>query len=227
MFVRRFASEQELARQVVMWLQAQHWDIYQEVSTGLWGGRADIVAVQGKLSWVVETKMSLGLNVMAQAFEWIGSANFVSVAVPLARESRARTLAKRLLRERGIGVIECDAVSGVHHVSPRLIRRIVRPIREILCDAHKTMAEAGSSSGGYATPFALTCRVVQEFVVEHPGCTMRELVDAIEHHYGCDATARACLRKWLGTKKIPDVEQRDENGRWRLFPIASEEESRA
>lgn len=217
-----FRSEREVARVVVEWLQAQEWDVYQEVSTGAWTGRADIVAMQGVLSWIIEAKRTLSLDLMAQAFDWTGRANFVSVAVPLTQNSRGRTFAKHVLRERGIGVIECDPAIGVWHDPPRLTRRIIRPIRELLCDEHKMMAEAGSAGGGYATPFAITCRGVGQFVATNPGCTIRELVAGIDHHYLSDSTARSCLNRWIGTHKIPDVERRREGRDYRLFPSASE-----
>lgn len=214
----RFASEQELARAVVGWLTEQHWDVYQEVSTGYMGIRADIVAVQDGISWIIETKRTLSLDLIAQAVGWIGSAHFVSVAIPrVCRESRGHTYARRLLRREGIGVIEAED-GWIHHDAPRKFRRIKRPISDILCDAHKTMAEAGSSRGGYHTPFAGTCRAVRDFVHRYPGCTMREMVTGIEHHYNCDSTARSCLRNWIGTEKIPGIEQRWEQGKWILFP---------
>lgn len=131
-------------------------------------------------------------------------------------------MALRLLRNRGIGVVEVDEVCGCHSVvAPRLVRRIARPIADLLCDAHKTMAEAGSARGGYHTAFAATCRAANDFVHLHPGCTMRELVDGIGHHYMCDATARSCLRQWAGTKKIPGVELRREGRKLYLFPAGS------
>lgn len=214
-----FASEQELAQHVVAWLQAQHWDVYQEVSTGYSCARADIVAVQNGLSWIIETKTSLSLDLLAQAVRWVGRANFISVAVPRGyRCSPGREFAVGLLRREGIGMLEIESDGGILFHSPRKFRRTARSIGDILCDAQKTMAEAGSSRGGYATPFAVTCREARRFIVEHPGCTMCELVDGIEHHYGLDATARACLNNWLGTKKIPNVERRHEDGVWRLFP---------
>ncbi len=221
----RFASEQELARHVVGWLQGQQWDVYQEVATGLYGGpRADIVAVQDGLSWVIETKTSLSLGVIAQAVAWVGRANFISVAVPLShRRSQGREYAYRLLRREGIGLLAVETDGWIQHDAPRKFRRTAHPISDVLCDAQKTMAQAGAARGGYYTPFAGTCRAAREFVAEHSGCTMRELVDGIKHHYGCDATARACLRKWLGTKKIPGVEQRHESGMWRLFTVGKEE----
>ncbi len=215
----RFASEQELARSIVAWLHNQHWEVYQEVSTGYSAARADIVAVQGKLSWIIETKTTLSLSLLAQAADWIGHANFVSVAVPgRRRRGSGYEFALRLLRERGIGLIEVDATGYVSQVAPRKVRRINgRAIAEILCEGHKTMAEAGSARGGYYTPFAATCRTAHDFVQGHPGCTMRELVDGIEHHYGCDATARSCLGNWSSTNKIPGLERRHEGGKWRLY----------
>ena len=219
-----FASEQELARVVVGWLQDQYWDVYQEVSTGYSRPRADIVAVQDGLSWIVETKMSLSLDLLAQAIRWVGRANFISVAVPRGyRCSPGREFAVGLLRKEGIGMLEVESDGGILHNAPRKFRRTARPISDILCDAHKTMAEAGSARGGYHTPFAATCRATGEFVSKHPGCTIRELVDGIEHHYGCDATARSCLRNWIGTDKIPGVEQRHEGGKWRMFPDGKED----
>lgn len=221
--MNRISSEQELARQVVAWLQAQHWEVYQEVSTGLLGARADIVALQGKVSWIIETKMSLSLGLLAQVSDWLGWANFVSVAVPSSQNrSRGRAYAVRLLRRQGIGIIEVSD-GRLDHDAPRKFRRIARPIAELLCDAHKTMAKAGSARGGYATPFALTCRAVRQFVANHPGCTMGELIEDIDHHYLCDATARSCLNRWIGTSKIPDVERRHVDSRWRLYWVGKKE----
>lgn len=219
----RFDSEQDLAGLVVAWLTEQHWDVYQEVSTGYSESRADIVAVQGPLSWIMEVKTCLSLDLMAQATDWLGRANFVSIAVPLAKNSRSRAFAGQILRDRGIGLIECDATAGVHQAkAPKLCRKVVRPIGEYLHEAQKTMAPAGSARGGYHTPFAATCLAVTRFVTSNPGCTMRELVDGIEHHYGCDGTARSCLNHWLGTAKIVGVERRHEDGQWRLFPVKVE-----
>jgi len=217
--MERFTSERALAEVAIGWLEGQHWDVYQEVATGPYSGRADIVAVQGALTWIVEVKTSLSLDVMAQAVEWYGWASFVSVAVPMARQSRSRTFAERVLHDHGIGVIECDVVGLVRSLTPRLCRRTPRPIRQYLDAAQKTMAPAGSAGGGYHTPFAATCRGVNDYVHLHPGCTMREVVEALEHHYLCDATARSCLRQWIGTKKIPGVEERRDGRKIRLFPV--------
>lgn len=42
------ASEIELARPIVPWLQEMHWDVYQEVQCMMYGQVADIVAIQGR-----------------------------------------------------------------------------------------------------------------------------------------------------------------------------------
>jgi hypothetical protein len=219
---RRFASEQDLARVIVAWLKIQHWEVYQEVATGYAEARADIVAVQASVSWIIETKRTLSLGVIAQAVDWLGSANFVSVAVPrVDRLNRGRAFAQKLLHDKGIGLIEADPDHyEIYSREPRKWRRLRRrPITDYLWDEQKTMVEAGSCRGGYATPFSRTCRAVAAFVALHPGCTMRELVDGVDHHYSNDASARSCLRHWLGEDKIPGIERRADGRTWHLFPV--------
>jgi hypothetical protein len=38
-----------------------------------------------------------------------------------------------------------------------------------------------------------------------PGCTIKEAIDSINHHYASDATAKACLSKFIGTDVIRDI----------------------
>jgi len=218
------ASEQELARSVVDWLRDQHWTVYQEVTTGVLGARADIVATQDGLSWIIETKTSVSLSLLAQASNWIGCANFVSVAIPSRRRrGPSYEFARRILRERGIGLFEIRELGYVSDVAPRKFRRLIsRSITDFLCEEQKTIGEAGSARGGYVTRFALTCRAVRAFVADNAGCTMRELIDGIEHHYASDSVARSCLRMWIGTDKISGVEQREDGRTWRIFPEREE-----
>jgi hypothetical protein len=61
-------NEAEIGEAVVAWLEAQHWDVYQEVK--IYSGIADIIAVKGNLLWAIELKKSLTLKVMEQARGW-------------------------------------------------------------------------------------------------------------------------------------------------------------
>jgi hypothetical protein len=208
-------KEIDLAAAVVRHLQDLHWDVHQEVG-GPYGARADIVAVQGPLLYVVETKTTLGLAVIGQAYHWLARAHYVSVAVPWGRRvSPDRQCAERILGEWGIGLLivslsELYDGSRVHEeVAPRLWRRIPRDgtdrLREFLNDGTRTYAQAGNAEGKFWSPFKETVRQVQQAVHHRPGITTRELIDSIRHHYSTDRTARSVLLRWLWLGKIPGV----------------------
>jgi len=75
-----FKSEAELAARVVNWLREDGWKVYQEVDGP--GGIADIVAVKGTTTAVVECKLALNLTVLEQAARWIPYSYFSCIAVP-------------------------------------------------------------------------------------------------------------------------------------------------
>ena len=188
-------TEAELAAKVVAWLEGG-WDVYEEVA--LWGGIADLVAVQAKprRGWLIECKVTLGLAVLSQCRGWQrrGLANYVSCAVPAPRRgSNARHLAMEIAEHFGIGVL----VVGRHGVkelsAPRLQRRVVRSVCDFVRPEHKTHAKAGSAKGGYWTAFKQTCSRAVRFVTAHPGCTVGELVKGIDHHYANASSARGAL----------------------------------
>lgn len=70
-------SETDLAEKVVEWLQAQQWEVFQEVQLDSFGRIADIVAVSGPLLWVIECKTSQSFAVFEQAFQWKMYANYI------------------------------------------------------------------------------------------------------------------------------------------------------
>lgn len=197
-------TEAELAAKVVAWLEGG-FDVYQEVE-GV-AGVADIVAVEivrPKRCWIIETKRTLSLEVLGQAERWkrFEAAHMVSVAVPSARRhSKGRHFAEIAAGRFGIGVL----VVGTHevkerHRKPELTRRL-HPnydIRKWLREEHKHYAKAGSAGGGHYTVFKGTCEAARGFVERNPGCTMRELVAGIDHHYasakGAVSTLAARIR---------------------------------
>jgi len=208
-------TEAELAKPLIPWLEAQHWTVYQEVQCSMYGAVADIVALQGNLSWVIEVKRSLTFALIEQATQWHGRARFVSVAVPSPKtRAKGRRIAENLLEQMGIGLIligdenwrEPNQVIG-----PALRRRLYEglAIAKFCTEQHKTWAEAGTAGSDHWTPFQQTARDVCRYVGEHPGCSLKELVDGIDHHYNRDATARSCLARWLreGVIKGVRVEQ--------------------
>ena len=98
---REKLSEVDLAARVVTWLEADAWDVYQEVDG------ADIVAVRGPVLWVVECKVILGFPVLDQAMRRRAEAHCVWVATPPRRTTRS--VVKSFCSYAGIGWIEVPA----------------------------------------------------------------------------------------------------------------------
>lgn len=213
-------KETDLAAAIVRYLTDLDWDVHQEVGEA-YGPRADIVALRGSLIYVIESKVTLGLSVIAQARHWLDRAHYVSVAVPMRRSANTRDeryVAERILKEWGIGCLEAsvstyewETTRVEEVVAPRLHRRIAMDratrLKEHLNDGTRTFAAAGNAEGKFWSPFKQTVAEIHR-ALRDAGCdlTTRELVDRIKHHYHCDATARNVLPRWLDQGKIPGVE---------------------
>ena len=197
-------KETDLAPVLVAWLEAQHWEVYQEVQFRRGGAVADIVAVRGSLVWIIELKTSLTLKVMEQAAAW--PVQFRSAAINWGKADRrmAYRVAKEFFK---IGVLELNPVysdlsGGVHEVVVAPIMREnhtqAKSLIPKLTDLHKTFAPAGSRSGRNLTPYKQTMIAVKEFIEDHPGCTAREIYDELgKLHYANGASTRANLVRSL------------------------------
>ena len=213
-----FQSEEQLAAAVVAWLQDLKWTVYQEVQVARGDPIADIVAVQGRLVWIVECKTTLSLGLMAQAANWRIYGHYVSVAVPPVPRNRGRVFAENILRDHGIGLIEAyDECS--ERIPPRLNRKPwVKRFRESLNDRHLTYAPAGNAEGRRWTPFQETCDQIRCEVRNTPGITLKELMGRITHHYSTSATARSCIAKWAQAGVIRGVRCERDGRIIRLYP---------
>ncbi len=203
------ASEVELARPVVAWLDDLGWE--------------DIVARRGPVLWVVEVKRTLGLTLLGQAHAWKRRAHRVSVAVPVGRNTTARRFALHAAESEGIGIIEawkCGDVKVSERTRPQLRRRV---LGFKLIEAQKTWAEAGNASGKRWSPFQETCKLVREVVEGSPGLTIREVVESVDHHYASTASARGSLLQWAREGALEGVVAMcgtKETGHYRLYPAA-------
>jgi len=193
-------KETDLAEKVVKWLVDQGWDVYQEVTTGYGGKRADIVGLQGGLSWIIECKTSLSLSLLEQGWRWIHTANYVSIAIPTVRKRMpGRVVAERIAAHFGIGIIHVGRnVADIKQGPPPVLhRRTHFDISNSCVPEQKTWGAAGNAKAEYWTPFRSTVRGLTRYVTDHPGCTVKEAIEGIQHHYRHDTTARACILKWL------------------------------
>lgn len=218
-------SESELAEALVAYLEQQGWDCYHEVE-GAYGGRADLVAVGDREVWVFETKLTMSLALLEQAWRWIrfAMAHRVVVVTPhLQPGTPGHQLVHWICAKDGIGwfCIERGSVMPVHErVKPELHRHLCdQHLGTMVRPEHKTHARAGSTGGGFWTDFRGTCEEIVRVVRERPGISIGECIGAIRHHYSTTATARGSILKAAKKKVIPGVRlETDARGRFVLFP---------
>lgn len=210
--------ETDLAKHIVDWLTADGWEVYQEVQPGLLAHVADIVAVRRGMLWVIECKLTLSLEVIGQAEHWRQMANWSSVAVPRAKRSGGRDAARRVCRLLGVGMLSVDRSGSVTIDTPPTMNRApIELLRRALDEGHKTAAPAGTNGGGRYTPFRRTCEHLARYVAKHPGCSLKDAVDATRHHYASDSTARSCLAKWIELGRVAGVRMEREGRKIRLY----------
>ena len=218
-------SESDLAEKVCSFLAGDGWDIYQEVQFGRAGRRADIMARRGDCIWAVEVKKSMTFDVIAQARDWQFWTHGALIAVPEIETKsggRGRALARRVCEDMGIGIIEVGYLSARMTLAPRLnrdnkdmIRRFILPLLHE--DLKGWGAKAGNNDSDFWSPFKATCREALKYVAEHEGVSMKELMEAIEHHYTNDACARSSFSKWVMMGKVKGLRIEYDGKRNRVY----------
>lgn len=225
-------AETDLAAAVVDLLSHDH-DVYQEVKIA--GGTVDIVAKRGPILWAVEVKKSTSLAVLGQALRNHGWFHYSSIAVPdKRRRGRGEDAAFQFMKQNGIGKIEiqerrrwnkesAEALGWEYRLEASEVERASFNRRAFtkwvqLYEQQKIFAPAGTNGGGAFTPFKGTRVLLLEFVTAHPGCTIKEAMSAIDHHYHKLSTAMSCVREYIKTGVIDEI--RNEDGR--LYTIGGE-----
>ncbi len=202
-------TEQELAAAVVAHFAPL--PIYQEVAAA--HGVADIVIDMGGRGWIIETKLTLGLDVIGQAIRWKEQgAVAVSVAVPVPKATN-RTIwpAQKILKRWGIGLIYVDRCLdsyAVREVFPAVLSRQKRfrlrnrwEILQHCREEHKTFCPAGSKAGRWST-FKDTIIRVRQYLRQSGPRSMAQIVADVRTHYASTAVARRCLAQWLPDPKV-------------------------
>ncbi len=208
-------NEEALGVELVKYLTDLGWEVYQEVSLGYGGNRADIVAVQNNLVWIIEFKTSLSLKLLEQCYNWKRYAHYVSAAIPTRRKLNELTFVNRLCKDYGIGIMTIGdpdkyTMSSRSNINELVISKLNRKactkrITDILSDEHKIWAKAGNSTSKFYTPFQGTSRRVQDEVKARPGIMLKELIESITHHYASDTTAKACISKYIQDGVIANI----------------------
>lgn len=216
-------KETEIANYILAWLNKKcpTWTIFQEVSPlSIYENHvADIVCVKDieqvngkkeRLVWIIETKTSLSLKVIRQAYEW--DVDYRSVAVPKVKSKTAREDRRwwysRLYHELKIGSIHVSEYGDVYQYK-------LPPYHSVKRDdtySHKYQilktidsgllkfgeSKAGSGDGGYATVYKYSMVKIQDFLEENPGSTSREIVEELGSlHYSSKDSARSAITQSL------------------------------
>lgn len=101
-----FSTEAELASVVRTFQEAKGWDVFAEVQAAQGDKRADLVCRDGRRIMVIETKLSLSIEVVSQAVRWLDRAHYVVIAVPKPKNTETQRLAfiTDYLSQKGIGL---------------------------------------------------------------------------------------------------------------------------
>lgn len=222
---KKFESEAELASVVRRRMECIGWTAYAEVQVEQGDKRADLVFEAGRRVMIVETKLSLSIEVVSQAVRWLGKAHYVVIAVPApkGRSSERIAFVVDYLRSKGIGLWwlepgeECQLGSGdiydasrLDVVVPERLHRWAdwkaQKLRRVLVDEMRE-AQAGRQTGGVAsTPFKRTCLALRKFVERYPGTPFISAMGHIQHHYSSVRSARSNIEIIL---KAAELEIRD------------------
>lgn len=205
-------KESVIADKAIEYLEKQGWEIFKEV--GGPGGRCDIVAKRNELLWAIECKVNFGLNVIEQALNWkkYKKANYISVAV----SSMPSKLGKEICFDRGIGIFHYQKWSdSVKEIEPADFISDIKPFK--LFDEQKEWGEAGTKEGGYFTPFKKTCCNLVGIVKETNGIELNKAFKELEHHYRSLSSAKQCLKGFINTNIISELEIRTIDKKEYLF----------
>lgn len=214
--MKKRPAETELGVVAAKWLERQGFEVFQEVA--FYGRVADLVGRAGRVLCVVELKVSMCLDLLAQGERWTDVAHYTWIAYQApTRITSGMAIAQRFCRSVGVGMLELDLDGhGWRRDAPRERLRATfnrtgertgeaERLRKSLHEAQKTIAPAGTNGGGHWTPFKATCAEVLRVVKEKPGIAMKDLIETIQHHYASPSSARATLASRIEAGIVPGV----------------------
>jgi len=193
-------TEVELAQHFVNYLS--DYDLYFEVD---YHGCVDIVAIHNRISIAVEVKTAFSFKVLEQALNNQRWFNYSYAAVPTFNDWG---LQRRLCQDYGIGLLLYSQHYGVEErIAPRLQRRSNKQLLLRLHDWNKrSLPGAPSGVGQKISAFQVTRQNLYNYVKHHPGCTIKQAMSGIAHHYSTDKIAATNIYSWLYQGVIKEVE---------------------
>jgi len=200
-------KEKELAQKFVEYLSC--YDLYFEVE---YFNCVDIVAVNDNLSIAYEVKTSFSFKVFEQALRNKQHFNYSYIAVPASKDT---WIQEKLCKDYGIGLL-------MYFERKKEIREIVHPklnryarASHLLTRLHdynkRSMPGTRSGDSEKITAFTVTVEKAVFYVGRHPGCTIKQMISEIDHHYDSDKSACSNIYTWIRKGVIKEL--RLENGK--------------
>ncbi len=246
-------SEAEMAARLVAWLEHSGYDVYQEVEylAGIADVVAvknkQILVVECKLQFsfhVVEQASNWKtyadfVAVGLPSYYW-GDSSYRSrrnASYPPGWSYGFRSCFRDNIGVMLIGKEQAmaDAVYMPHGLPPRTHVVDAAPMvalpssaRErflgILRPEHKTYAKAGSPTGRRWSPFKETCENLRKYVVEHPGCSIKDAAMVVKHHYKKSSTFVRCMPVLIQKGAVPGVKATSDHhlSAFKLYPAPEE-----
>ena len=206
--------ETELAQPVIELFEG--WEAWHEVSTG--SVAADLVFTLGPRVAVVELKTLLSFALLEQCLWWKHWAHWVWAAAPPRK--RSRNMAQIVFERFGVGVIEVGESARVVRQAEMNRRADVSYIRKALDPEGREHCLAGTGAGQRWTPWVRTCNRLQRHVAKHEGCTLRDALDTIEHHYASAPSARSSMSALLRRGVVKGLRVEKDGRALRLYSEA-------
>lgn len=202
-------TEKDLAQHFVKYLSC--YDLYFEVD---YFRSVDIVALEGGVSSAYEVKTTFNFKVLEQAVINSKYFNFSYICVPCFNDW---SFQKRLCNDYGIGLLvfddhaRCDTNEIIELVRPQLNRHTTNLLLKNRLHQINKLSKPGTKSGDSEkiTAFSITAEQVARFVGRNPGCTMKDMVNQISHHYDNDRLACVNLSNWIRSGVIKGIEVKD------------------
>lgn len=215
-----FRNEAEVGAVVKSYLLDMHQEVYCEVETDI--GRIDIVAVSptGMIT-SVELKACLSMDVLGQAIYRSRFVHRSVAAFPMPKDSRHYKLSvlRAIHLSTGIGIWLVDKSGVKEEHAPRIQRNprhIEKWVRGCLREEQKHQ-DAGVNRG-YWSPFQQTKKTLVDYVRNNEGCTLKDAMNEIQHHYATHSSAYNSMGTMILQGVVKEIERRDGG----LFPRSIE-----
>jgi hypothetical protein len=181
-------TEADIAAEVQAFFEAEGFECWPEVH------RIDIVARRGTEVIGVEVKTSFNAKLVAQALQAMSFCGAAYFATPRVADSATMYIRDAVIEKSGLGCVEVTDWGYATTAHGRFeVKRIAEPrrhradalscITELLVPETKAWTTPGHPSCRAVTKFRVTAIRIRDYVRDHVGCTVAEVLAEVPTHW--------------------------------------------